>query len=71
MKKNSLLAFDMLRKEEIASLNGGGGKPGSQCACICIGVIKPAEPFGNGEVQSSDADCTDCGALNVMCVISQ
>lgn len=67
MKKKSLLALDMLRKEELASLKGGTAGTNKVCGCVCVGPVKPIKVETNlrdHEVSSSDGDCTDCGASN-------
>ena len=65
MKKFSLLASDMLRKEEIASIKGGKTTTKKTCGCICIGPLTPVKvELDNNETASSDGDCTDCGASN-------
>lgn len=66
MKRNSLLALDMLRKEEISSLRGGTAKI-KKCGCVCVGPLslsKAESDLLEREVTSSDGDCTDCGAAN-------
>lgn len=66
MKKKLLLALDMLRKDEIASLKGGTTGNEELCGCICLGPLTIVKMGMNHdrEVSSSDGDCTDCGASN-------
>lgn len=66
MKKRSLLASDMLRKEEIASIKGGAASTNKVCGCVCVGPVTPVkvETSLDSEVSSSDGDCADCGASN-------
>ncbi len=67
MKKNSFLALDMLRKEEIASLKGGTVSANKVCGCVCVGPATPVKVesvLSDREVTSPDEDCTDCGASN-------
>lgn len=68
MKRTSLLALDMLQKEELAFLKGGAASTNKVCGCVCVGPVTPVKVelnTGNDrELASSDADCTDCGASN-------
>ena len=67
MKKYSFLAFDMLRKEEIASIKGGKASDVKKCGCTCVGPLTPMQVGINAvdrETDSSDEECNDCGATN-------
>ncbi len=64
MKKISFFALDMLRKENLAALKGGMSSTNKTCGCICIGPLTPADDDNANESESSDSDCTDCGASN-------
>lgn len=66
MKKKSILALDLLRKEEIASLKGGTASTNNVCTCVCIGPVTPYDKDKrlDIEISSPDEDCTDSGASN-------
>ncbi|MEZ3549465.1 MAG: hypothetical protein K1W02_01840 [Muribaculaceae bacterium] len=76
MKKNFLLALDMLQKEKIATLRGGSSSGGKKCGCICFGPLDTATPStpptgpDDDETDSSDASCADCGAHNAYRVLN-
>ena len=67
MNKRSILALDLMRKEEIASVKGGTAATNKVCGCVCVGPVTP----GTGGNSTSDSDCADCGASNAFRVVNQ
>lgn len=59
-----ILALDMLRKEELASLKGGTAGTNKVCGCVCVGPATPIKCEVSGEVSPVDENCADCGASN-------
>lgn len=56
----SLLSLDMIQKEDFMSCVDARSAS-LVCGCICIGPVSPGLPDNDN---TSDSDCSDCGAAN-------